>query len=118
MRAGAIQHGRSENFNDTIKKLRTLFQSSQQHKNYWQLLMAQRITLISDEEAPGCGISAAEATDFLEHAASQAQACSLFSVAVPGHEILTDSPNLIVESASSTIKLGALSDFRIMCAGG
>ena len=83
MRAGAIQHSRSESFNDTLKHLRAHFESSQQHKNFWQLLMAQRITLISDDEAPGSGISAAEAAEFLEHPASHAQACSLFPVQIP-----------------------------------
>ena len=85
MRAGAIQHSKSENFNNTLKYLRTLFESSQQHKNFWQLLMVQRITLISDDEAPGSGISAAEAADFLEHPVLHAQACSLFPVDIPGH---------------------------------
>ena len=83
MRAGAVQHSRSGSFNDTMKHLRALFESSQQHKNFWQLLMAQRITLISDDEAPGSGISAAEAAEFLEHPASHAQACFTLPCANP-----------------------------------
>ena len=117
MRAGAIQHSRSEQFNDTMKNLRTLFKSSQQHNNFWQLLMAQRITLISDEEAPGSGVSAAEATDFLEHAASQAQVCCFFPVAIPRHQFPTSLSKLPTAPCSS-IKMGALCDFRITFAGG
>ena len=103
MRAGAIQHSRSASFNDTLKHLRTLFLSSQQHKNFWQLLMAQRITLISDEEGAGSGISAAEAADFLENPASHAQACSLLPLAFFWrHDLVPiDASNLPVRNAST-----------------
>lgn len=77
LRAEAVQHSRGASFNDTLKELRTLFESSQQHKKFWQLLVDQQVSLVSDDEAPGSGVSAPEAEDFLKHDTSHGQArCS------------------------------------------
>ena len=74
LRNAAVQHGRGASFNDTLKDLQTRFQSATQHHSFWQLIMDQQMTLISDEEVPGTGISAAEAEAFLKQHASKAKA--------------------------------------------
>ena len=79
LREAAIQHGRGDSFNDTLKDLQKQFHSATQHQTFWQLLMDQQMTLVPDEEAPGTGVSAAEAEDFLKQHASREKASVLYS---------------------------------------
>lgn len=80
LRDAAIQHGRGKGFNDTLKDLQTQFQGAAQHHTFWQLLMDQQMTLVSDEEAPGAGVSVAEAEDFLKQRASEGKASVAFCI--------------------------------------
>ncbi len=66
MRAAAVLHSRGASFNETLQNLQAQFQSSTQHQKFWQLLIKGKVTLISDDEAPGAQLSAAEAEDFLK----------------------------------------------------
>ncbi len=70
MRAAAVQHSRGASFNATLKDMQGQFKDSSQHQKFWQLLMDQQTSLVSDEEAPGTGVSAAEAEGFLRQQAS------------------------------------------------
>ena len=74
MREAAVQHGRGASFNSTLEDLRSKFQGATQHQSFWQLLMDQQVTLVSNEEDPGSEVSAAEADDFLKQHASRGQA--------------------------------------------
>ena len=74
MREAAVQHGRGPSFNSTLEDLHSKFQGATQHDSFWQLLMDQQMTLISNEEDPGSEVSAAEADDFLKQHASKGQA--------------------------------------------
>ena len=82
MRDAAIAHRRGPSFNGTLEGLLTRFQDSTQHHAFWQLLMDQQMSLISNEEAPGTGVSAAEAEDFLKQHESKAKVRS--QGAIPG----------------------------------
>ena len=74
LRDAAVQHSRGARFNDTLKDLQTRFQGATQHHGFWQLIMDQQMSLISDEEVPGTGVPAAEAEAFLKRHASKAKA--------------------------------------------
>ena len=74
MRAAAVLHSRGASFNKTLQDLQAQFQISAQHQKFWQLLMEQKVTLISDDEASGAGVSAAEAENFLKQHISAAKA--------------------------------------------
>ena len=74
MRAAAVLHSRGASFNQTLQDLQAQFQSSAQHQKFWQLLMEQNVTLISDDEASGAGVSAAEAENFLKQHVTSAKA--------------------------------------------
>ena len=74
MRAAAVLHSRGASFNKMLQNLQAQFQSSAQHQKFWQLLVEQRVTLISDDEASGAGVSAAEAENFLKQHITAAKA--------------------------------------------
>ena len=66
LRAAAVLHSRGASFNTTLQNLQAQFQTSTQHQKFWQLLMERKVTLISDDEASGAGVSAVEAENFLK----------------------------------------------------
>jgi len=70
MRAAGIQHSRGASFNNTLKDMQGQFKDSSQHQNFWQLLMDLQISLVTVEEDPETGVSAAEAEGFLKQHAS------------------------------------------------
>ena len=83
MREAAIEHRRGPSFNKTLKDLLTRFQGTMQHHSFWQLLMDQQMSLISDDEAPGTRVSAAEAEDFLKQHVLKAKARLIASLKLP-----------------------------------
>eukprot|EP01127_Copromyxa_protea_P011894 TRINITY_DN3045_c0_g1_i1.p1 TRINITY_DN3045_c0_g1~~TRINITY_DN3045_c0_g1_i1.p1 ORF type:complete len:657 (-),score=135.16 TRINITY_DN3045_c0_g1_i1:11-1981(-) len=65
LRSGCMQEEESSQFNSFIQQVKKFFKDKRRH-DFWQLLVAHRITLISYEESDDSEVSPEEAQEFLQ----------------------------------------------------
>ena len=76
LRSASCRLGRGSAFNQFLQELARRCAPASLHSGFWQRIAAERITLITDEEAPGVGINAAAASAFLQqHNGVKQQVC-------------------------------------------
>ncbi|WIA30238.1 hypothetical protein OEZ86_000329 [Tetradesmus obliquus] len=72
LRQAAVQQGRPAAFNAYLDQLRDAFKPNPAKRAFWQQLMQQQLGPISDDEAPGAGVSRAAAEQYVQlHGAAQ-----------------------------------------------
>ncbi|KAK9814489.1 hypothetical protein WJX72_006674 [[Myrmecia] bisecta] len=74
LREACIQHGQPKAFNDFLHKLAADYEHSRLRADFWKRVHTAGVTLISEDEAAGAGVSKSEALDFLRQHGPAAQA--------------------------------------------